>query len=118
MPPEVQDTIAAGQEMLDNVQKKKEEFDKLISETQDKLDKLESEYVGRSKQFIESKRVEIANELETKKRIIEDKIKEMNYTAQSWLDTKKNELIKKSTENAAKILTGLNTPQLDPSDEN
>ena len=71
MPPEVQDAIAAGQEMLDKVKKKKEEFDATIGEAQKKLDELNEKYLGRSKKFIEEKREEFTKELEAKKEIVE-----------------------------------------------
>jgi F0F1-type ATP synthase membrane subunit b/b' len=118
MPPEVQEAMAAGQEMLDKVKKKKEEFDALIGETQKKIDELNEKYVGRSKKFIDEKKKELTEELEAKKKIVEDKIKELTEQAQAWLDTKKEELTKKAAETATKILTGLSAPEIDPSDEN
>jgi F0F1-type ATP synthase membrane subunit b/b' len=118
MPPEVQDAIAAGQEMLDKVKKKKEEFDALIGETQKKIDELNEKYIGRSKKFIDEKKKELTEELEAKKKIVEEKIKELTEQAQSWLDQKKEELTKKAAEKATKILTGISAPDIDPSDEN
>lgn len=118
MPPEVQDAIATGQEMLDKVKKKKEEFDATLGEVQKKLDELNEKYLGRSKKFIEEKREELTKELEAKKEIVEKEIKKMTEEAQGWLDTKKEELTKKAAETAIKILTGLSAPEIDPSDEN
>ena len=43
MPPEVQDAIATGQEMMDQVDKKKKKFDETIGEIKKKIDSVEKD---------------------------------------------------------------------------
>lgn len=113
MPPEVQDVINKAQEMTNKIKEKKEKFDENIGEIMTKLDNLEVEYADRSKEFIESKREELMGELETKKKLVEKEIDRLTNQAQDWLDKKKNDLIKKATDLALKILTGMQTPDFD-----
>ena len=118
MPPEVQDTISAAQQMMDKINEKKKQFDEMIGEIKDELDELEQKYAGRSQQFIEDKKKELTEKLESKKEIMDKEIQRLTKIAQDWLNDKKEALIKKSTEAALKILTGISAPDIDPSDEN
>lgn len=106
--PEVEEALANAQKMMDKINEKKKQFDETIGKAQDELDKLEEKYIGRSKQFIESKREELTAQLEEKKKIVQEEIDKLTKTAQDWMDKKVEELTKKFAEKTLKILTGIN----------
>ena len=118
MPPEVQDAIATGQEMMDQVDKKKKKFDETIGEIKKKIDSVEKDYVGRSQQFIDEKKKQLQDELAKKTEAVDKEIARLKEIATTWLNEKKEELTKKAAEKVAKILTGISAPDIDPSDEN